>query len=102
MILRSVVIVAMVAAAGSAQAASQKETDCGHQASVVAAIQQARIDRVSERKVAAHVTAAATWPENYNHAIPFMAGWVYGDLVSRKELHNQDLSAVWNELCLQK
>jgi hypothetical protein len=100
MILRTLVIAAVVAGGGSAQAASKKETDCGHQASVVGAIQQARIDRVGERKVAAHVTENATWPENYNGAIPIMTPWVYE--MKMRDVKKQDLAAAWNEMCLQQ
>ena len=100
MILRTCVAVAVIATAGTAQAASKKQIDCGHQASVVAAIQQARLERVSERKVAAHVVENATWPENYNGAIPIMTPWVYE--MKMRDVKKQDLSAAWKELCLQQ
>lgn len=100
MILRTLVVAAVVCGAGAAQAKSKKEIDCGHQASVVAAIQQARIDRVSERKVAAHVASKATWPENYNGAIPIMTPWVYE--MKMRDVKAQDLPAAWTEFCLQQ
>jgi hypothetical protein len=100
MILRTLVIAAVVASAGAAQAQSKKEMDCGYQADVVGAIQQARIERVSERKVAAHVAEKATWPENYNGAIPLMTPWVYE--MKMRDVKAQDLAGAWKELCLQQ
>jgi hypothetical protein len=38
-----------MAVSGPALAASKKEDSCMHQAAVVAAVQQARLDRVKER-----------------------------------------------------
>jgi len=102
MILRTLVIASVLVSAGAVQAQSKKEIDCGHQASVVAAIQQARIDRVAERDVAAHVADKAVWPENYNGAIPALTGWVYGELISKRDLRTKDLAAAWQEICLQQ
>jgi len=82
-------------------AAETKKESCGYQADVVAAIQQARLDRVKERDVPAVIAATnPTWPENYNAAIPLMTPWVYEK--KRKMIKNEDLSAVWNEMCLQQ
>ena len=90
---------ALVAVMGvPAFAASKKETDCGYQAAVVAAVQQARIDRVGERKVPAHVSAQATWPERYNVAITLVTPWVYE--MKMRDVKKHDLSAAWNEMCL--
>ncbi len=81
--------------------AETKEETCGHQADVVAAIQQARLDRVAEREVPAAIAATnPTWPENYNAAIPLITPWVYEK--KRKVIKNEDLSAAWKELCLQQ
>lgn len=77
-----------------------KATDCGYQAQVVAAVQQARKDRVGERQVQQHVAQRATWPENYNNAIPLIAGWLYGSDVSMRDIRNEDFAAAWKELCL--
>jgi hypothetical protein len=100
MILRVVMMTAVFLSAGSAQAASKKETDCGHQASVVGAIQQARIARTSESKVSDFVLEDAIWPEKYNGAIPIMTPWVYE--MKMRDVKSQDLSAAWKELCLQQ
>jgi len=86
----------------SAQTSEARKVDCGHQAAVVAAVQQARLDRVRERKVQEHVRENATWPENYNNAIPLIAGWVYGKDVTMRDVRNKDLAAAWTELCLQQ
>jgi len=92
---------ALIAAALAAPAFAEdtKEESCGYQAQVVAAIQQARLDRVKERDVAETLTAAdPAWPENYSAAIPLMAPWVYQQKM--RVIRNEDLSVVWNELCL--
>lgn len=80
------------------QAASKKETDCGYQADVVGAVQKARIARVRERKVVDAVEAVATWPENYNSAIPLVVPWIYE--MKMKDVKAKDLSVVWKEMCL--
>lgn len=79
---------------------AQKIADCGHQAEVVKAIQQARLDRVAERQVQAHVLENATWPENFNTAIPLLTPWVYE--MRMRDLRTQDLAEAWTELCLQQ
>jgi hypothetical protein len=101
MMIKSV-CVAMTAAllmtSGPGFAASEKETDCGHQAAVVGAVREARIERVKEREVPAHVEAVATWPENYNNAITLVTPWVYE--MKMRDVKDQDLAAAWNEMCL--
>lgn len=84
----------------SAQTTAEKAETCGHQAAVVAAIQQARLDRVRERQVQAYVLEKANWPENYNTAIPLLTPWVYE--MKMRDVRNQDLAAAWTELCLQQ
>lgn len=82
-------------------AAETKEQSCDYQAQVVAAIQQARLDKVKERKVAEAIAETEpTWPESYNNAIPLIAPWVYEQKM--KVIREEDLSAVWAELCLQQ
>ena len=92
---------AIVAAflATSAYAADPKEESCGYQAQVVAAIQQARLDRVKERDVPKAIAATnPTWPENYNAAIPLIAPWVYEKKM--RVVRKNDLAAAWKEVCL--
>ena len=91
---------ALLMTSGPSSAASKKETDCGHQAAVVGAVRQARIERVKEREVPAHVAALATWPESYNTAIPLVTPWVYE--MKMRDVKKQDLAAAWNEMCLSQ
>jgi tetrahydromethanopterin S-methyltransferase subunit E len=89
----------VVASQSPAGAASKKETDCGHQAAVVSAVQQARLARVSERKVEATVLAGeVTWPERYNAAIPLFAAEVYK--LKMRDIKAVDLGAQWKATCL--
>lgn len=101
--LRAGVMAGLLAAGFAAPVWAQsadKKTSCGYQAEVVAAIQQARLDRVRERKVQAHVLEKATWPENYNTAIPLLTPWVYE--MKMRDVRDNDLAAAWTELCLQQ
>lgn len=93
-------ICAGVLAAGSA-VAETKEESCALQAKVVASVQQARLDRVRERKVQDAVLATQPdWPEKYNRVIPLVTPWVYE--MKMRDVKKHDLSAAWNELCLQQ
>ena len=87
-----------MAVSGPALAASKKEDSCMHQAAVVAAVQQARLDRVEEREVPAAVKAKATWPGSFNTAIPLVTPWVYE--MKMREVKKNDLSVAWKEMCL--
>lgn len=81
--------------------AQTKEESCGYQADVVAAIQQARRDRVKERNVPKHIAGTnPKWPDNYNAAIPLITPWVYEQKM--QVIRNEDLAAGWKELCLQQ
>nr|WP_299967454.1 hypothetical protein [uncultured Roseobacter sp.] len=95
------VVLAGVLALGAlpAVAQSEKEVSCGYQADVVAAVRQARLDRVRERKVEETVLAGnPAWPEQFNNAIPLVTPWIYE--MPRKEVRDNDLAAVWREACL--
>ncbi|MCI5095330.1 MAG: hypothetical protein MRY77_03355 [Rhodobacteraceae bacterium] len=82
-------------------AADSKDVSCGYQADVVAAVQQARKDRVKEADVAEAIAATdPAWPENYNAAIPLVTPWVYEQKM--KVIRKEDLGAAWKELCLQQ
>ena len=83
---------------GPALAQADKETTCVHQASVVGAVRQARIDRVKERDVQGKVVAQATWPESFNTAIPLVTPWIYE--MKMRDVKAQDLAAAWKEMCL--
>ena len=100
MMMRFALILATTAFATPAFAQDKVEA-CGIQAQVVSAVQQARRDRVGERDVQAHILAQSPdWPERYNNTIPLITPWVYEQ--KRKIIRNEDLGAVWNELCLQQ
>lgn len=97
--IRVLSVVLSVAVASPAFAAISKAEDCRYQADVVAAVQAARLARVSERKVPTHVAGTApSWPENYNNVVPLVTPWVYGMKMS--EVKRGDLGAAWNEMCL--
>ena len=97
--MRVIVITAVLAGlALPVQAASKKETTCGYQADVVGAVQKARLDRERERKVVTTVEGAATWPDQYNAAIPLVTPWVYE--MKMADIKTQDLAAIWKEMCL--
>lgn len=99
--IRFALAAALTLTAAPVFAQETKEESCTFQAEVVAAIQQARLDRVGERDVAAHIAAQdPTWPEKYNNAIPLITPWVYEQ--KRRIVRNEDLSAAWAELCLQQ
>lgn len=71
---------------------------CAYQAQVVAAIQQARKDRVKEQDVPAAIAATnPTWPANYNAAIPLITPWVYEQKM--RDIRQNDLAAAWSDLC---
>lgn len=80
-------------------AQTAQETDCGYQADVVAAVQAARLERVGERRVAAHINGTETgWPEKYDAVIPLVTPWVYQMKMS--DVRSGDLGAAWKEACL--
>ncbi|WP_298857679.1 hypothetical protein [uncultured Sulfitobacter sp.] len=90
-----------LALASPSFAATAKEKDCGYQSDIVAAVQAARMARVGERKVPAHVAETApAWPEKYNAVIPLVTPWVYG--MKMAEVKSVDLKAAWNEMCLSQ
>ena len=94
----SILALAVAAWGWPADAASEKEVDCGYQAAVVGAVQKARIERIGERKVPDYVKPKATWPDRYNTAIPLVTPWVYE--MRMRDVRTKDLAAAWNEMCL--
>jgi len=92
---------ALLLATATPVLAQSKEESCGYQADVVAAIQQARLDRVRERDVPDAIAATnPAWPDNYNAAIPLITPWVYEKKM--RIIRKEDLGAAWKELCLQQ
>lgn len=97
--LRFVLAGTLAVTALPAVAQSEKEVSCGHQAEVVAAVRQARLDRVKERDVQKAVLASdPVWPEKFNNAIPLVTPWIYE--MPRKEVRDNDLATVWKDACL--
>lgn len=88
-----------LAVASPSFAATSKAEDCGYQADVVGAVSAARVARVGERRVPAHVAGSAPeWPEKYNNILPLVTPWVYGMNVAEVKANN--LAAAWNVMCL--
>lgn len=83
---------------GSVAATTEKQAYCGYQGAIVAAVSQARLDRVPEGKASDHVLAQATWPEKYNVAVPIYVGEVYK--LKRRDLKKVDLGKQWEQACL--
>ncbi len=93
------IVLAFALLATPSFAADTASESCAHQADIVAAIQQARLNNVSEADVEQTVLAnGPTWPENYNAAIPIIVPWVYEQKLDG--LRAQDLADTWNKLCL--
>lgn len=99
MIIRLTLAAALLATPALAE--DTKEESCAYQAQVVAAIQKARLDRVKERDVPQAIADSTPgWPEIYSNAIPLITPWVYEQKM--KVIRNEDLGAVWNEMCLKQ
>ena len=98
--LRFTLSLALMCGAVPAFAQSEKEVNCGYQAEVIAAIQDARGRLVRESKVEQRILEAdPTWPARYSKMIPTAAQWVYS--LPRKDAKNLDLAGIWKEGCLQ-
>ncbi|MGV6847702.1 MAG: hypothetical protein ACWA5A_04920 [Marinibacterium sp.] len=98
MIRRTLAALVMIGAANAGTAQVSKEEYCGSTAQVVGAIQQARLDRVPERKVAETILAGdPAWPDAYDNAIVQLTPWVYEQKM--RDVRKQDLSAAWAEVC---
>ena len=79
--------------------AQSKETSCALQNEVVSAIQQARLDRVSEAKVVPTLMEAnPDWPTGLADALPQMVEWVYS--LRRRDLKGVNLGDAAEQQCL--
>ena len=88
-----------VLAATPAFAEDKSQEVCGYMSEIVDAIQQARLDRVPERKVRqAVLDGEPTWPERYNNAIVHMTPWVYEQRM--RDVRKTDLGEAWREVCV--
>ena len=92
-------LVLSLALSGAAHAQEvTREEYCGQTANVVAAIQQARLDRVKERDVQETILASdPSWPDRYDNAIVQLTPWVYEQRM--RDVRRTDLGAVWSEVC---
>lgn len=97
MILPLAVSVTLAATSGSAQ--TEKELDCGYQADVAGAVQQARLDGVRERKIQSAIEDSnPAWPPRYSKAIPVFAAQVYA--IKKRDLRKLNLRSEWLKTCL--
>lgn len=86
--------------AAPAYAAEIKEQSCKYQGQVMAAVQQARLDRVQQDAVEQTILdSEPEWPEAFSKAIPQLTTHVYA--MKRRDLKNVDLGAVLEQQCLQ-
>ncbi len=98
MLIRFAAVLNLVAAPLAAQESSKEET-CALQASVVGAIQQARLDRVKQDEVVPTLIAAnPDWPDAMADAMPALVGWIYGQ--KRRDLRKVSLAEVSEQQCL--
>lgn len=96
--IRTALAAALLAA--PAYASENKEESCMYQGQVMAAVQQARLDRVKEADVEqAILDSSPEWPENYSKAIPQLTSHVYA--MKRRDLKNVELGPLFEEQCLQ-
>lgn len=97
MILPLAASLTLMATSGSAQ--TEKELDCGYQADVAGAVQQARLDGVSERKVESAIEETnPSWPARYSNAIPVFAAQIYA--IKKRDLREIDLRSEWLATCM--
>ena len=76
-----------------------KEDSCKYQGQVMSAVQQARMDRVAQDKVADTILSAnPDWPAQFANTIDPLAAHVYG--MKRRDLRKVDLGAVMEQQCL--
>ena len=97
--LRFSLIIALSMVSLPAAAQSEKEVSCRHQADVVNAIKEARLDGVKERELPTALAKDASWPEKYNNIIPILAPAIYEK--KRRDLKKEDLGTWWFDQCLQ-
>lgn len=78
--------------------AETMEFICGNVAAVVKEIQQARLNRVPERKVQETIlNSDPAWPDRFDNAIVHMTPWVYEQKM--RDVRSKDLGAAFYEVC---
>ncbi len=99
MLSRFACVLACTVSAGAVFAQAEKETVCAVQGDIVAAIQQARLDRVSKDKVIPTITAAnPDWPSSAQTAMPSLVNWIYEQ--RRRDLRKVELGPLTKQQCL--
>ncbi len=101
--IRFSVMAMAVVLAGAAQAdddEAQKQAECGFQGDLMAAVQQARLDRVRKNTVTETLLAAnPDWPAGAATAIPALTDYVYS--LKRRDLKDVDLGETTKTQCLE-
>ena len=99
--MRTALAACLVLLATPLAAESAKEQDCRYQAEVAAAVQQARMNGVSERNLPDAIARTNPgWPERYNNAIPVLGGAVYQ--LKKHDLRVVDLGEQWMAMCMSQ
>ncbi|MEM9575916.1 MAG: hypothetical protein AAF999_02755 [Pseudomonadota bacterium] len=97
--MRFVIALALTSFGAPVLAEASKEESCRYQGQVMAAVQKARMDRVSKDKAASEILASGpTWPDEYSNAITPMVEQVYS--MKRRDLRKNDLGALFEQQCL--
>ncbi|MEK0162844.1 hypothetical protein VWX35_09580 [Phaeobacter sp. A36a-5a] len=95
--IRLALVAALLAA--PAYAAEKKEESCKYQGQVMAAVQQARLDRVKQADVAQTIlNSDPAWPEQYSKAIPQLTAHIYS--LRKRDLRDNDFGALLEQQCL--
>jgi hypothetical protein len=96
---RTALALCLACLAAPLAAQSDKEADCGYQADVAAAVQQARLEGVREARVAETIAASnPTWPARYNNAIPLLTAQFYQ--LKKRDLRDVDMRMVYFDACM--
>jgi hypothetical protein len=99
--MRIILATCLALLAAPLAAESAKQEDCRYQAQVARAVQQARMQGVSERNLPDAIARTNPgWPERYNNAIPIFAAEMYRR--KKNELRDVDIGAQWLEMCLSQ
>ena len=98
MLTRIAVVCALTVSAAPVFAKSAAES-CSFQASVVGAIQTARLNRVPKNDVVPTLLSAnPSWPKAMEQAMPALVDWIYDQ--RRRDLKDVDLGAVSEQQCI--
>lgn len=97
--MRHAIVFTCLFLATPALAQDNREESCGYQGRVASAIQEARLDGVSEKRVERKIIDSNPgWPAVYNKMIPLITPWVYQQ--EKAALRNADIGALWQQTCI--